>query len=960
MPRKRYLGGRQIETTRTRYTGGRVVTTGRERFTGQPDTPPPAEPHHGHGLSHILEQGLSDLGNAAIHAPAGLYYTGKGLATDPVGTIKAIGESTVEDLRHPLRHPGYTLLDVLGLAGGAAGAVARVGEVGRALEAGASTGDVLRAATHRPVVGPRTLKRGGLEVKVGSSQSALGAAGQRIADRALHHAAAKTPGGRADRHLVKKIGKAVEAEAHTIQDVHKAPAAALIAIGKKLSPAEQKALQVVAEEAPLEGRITATSARVTGARNPDTRARHQAELDLLHQAKSLVDDSGGKPVFTGEHAAKLNTVLSRMRGVAASREELLHALGQLTNDSIASRKTNAGRVALGATYEKPTPAKLGVASRVLKREQARIVSLERRHQDALDKEEVALEQRRAGIARLTATKPGTVTIRKSMTDEEAQARLDDLDRQYETLLAKFAPEVNPYSAADIAAETRSRNTMRGRMAKGKKPATGRAIEGRIGGGTSKIKTVSQEVRDLAEAKLHQILDKHPDNPVVERARHLVGERDQLRELVNARAEAAFANEARPALPTHEHVVEQAEVPVQVGGRSIALDSPHRERIVTLAHALEALRPRLAAMEARAAARVKPTGILGADHFTASPERSGSPTSQRKRRRRSAGREVSAPPAASATCARPARRRTSSPVRCASRGCAAKTQPGSSARQAWRPHATPVCATCTTSSATRPRRSRPRRRHRRPPRRAQAERAHAARGQPFLDNPDEFFAKASPQESAPSSSRSGRGSSSTRPSSTRTRPPSSSGSTRKARSGSCRADARRPREAARRCRRNKAGQDRRRDQQRVPVRDPLPEARLRDPEPARQRRPERAAAGLRVAPEPRPRRAAEPRPRPRARRPHRHLMGEGFARAISAHGQGKLSGVVDKAASVWSKGVDTPFRRASFLYEARRGRLQDPGELERLLTDRRARGDLVEITQRRTVRSSTTRTSPDRA
>jgi hypothetical protein len=620
MPRKRYLGGRQIETTRTRYTGGRVVTTGRERFTGQPDTPPPAEqPHHGHGLSHILEQGLSDLGNAAIHAPAGLYYTGKGLATDPAGTIKAIGESTVEDLRHPLRHPGYTLLDVLGLAGGAAGAVARVGEVGRALEAGASTGDVLRAATHRPVVGPRTLKRGGLEVKVGSSQSALGAAGQRIADRALHHSAAKTPGGRADRHLVKKIGKAVEAEAHTIQDVHKAPAAALIAIGKKLSPAEQKALQVVAEEAPLEGRITATSARVTGARNPDTRARHQAELDLLHQAKSLVDDSGGKPVFTGEHAAKLNTVLSRMRGVAASREELLHALGQLTNDSIASRKTNAGRVALGATYEKPTPAKLGVASRVLKRERARIVSLERRHQDALDKEEVALEQRRAGIARLTATRPGTVTIRKSMTDEEARARLDDLDRQYETLLAKFAPEVNPYSAADIAAETRSRNTMRGRMAKGKKPATGRAIEGRIGGGTSKIKTVSQEVRDLAEAKLHQILDKHPGNPVVERARHLVGERDQLRELVNARAEASFANEARPALPTHEHVVEQAEVPVQVGGRSIALDSPHRERIVTLAHALEALRPRLAAMEARAAARVKPTGILGADHFAASPE-----------------------------------------------------------------------------------------------------------------------------------------------------------------------------------------------------------------------------------------------------------------------------------------------------------------------------------------------------
>jgi hypothetical protein len=76
-----------------------------------------------------------------------------------------------------------------------------------------------------------------------------------------------------------------------------------------------------------------------------------------------------------------------------------------------------------------------------------------------------------------------------------------------------------------------------------------------------------------------------------------------------------------------------------------------------------------------------------------------------------------------------------------------------------------------------------------------------------------------------------------------------------------------------------------------------------------------------------------------------LMGEGFARAISAHGQGLAAGVVDKAASFWSKGVDTPFRRSSFLYEAKRLGYKTPAELEHLLTSPDHLQQLVEVTQR---------------
>jgi hypothetical protein len=86
-------------------------------------------------------------------------------------------------------------------------------------------------------------------------------------------------------------------------------------------------------------------------------------------------------------------------------------------------------------------------------------------------------------------------------------------------------------------------------------------------------------------------------------------------------------------------------------------------------------------------------------------------------------------------------------------------------------------------------------------------------------------------------------------------------------------------------------------------------------------------------------------RPRARRPHRRRSWAKGSPGDQRARRRALAGVVDKAASVWSKGVDTPFRRSSFLYEARRAGYDTPQKLERLLTDRRTRTKLVEITQR---------------
>src|SRR5439155_1379811 len=59
---------------------------------------------------------------------------------------KAMVKQTAADLRHPLRHPGFTLLDVMAVASAGAGAGSRLAGAGRALRAG----DGLRAAVTRP------------------------------------------------------------------------------------------------------------------------------------------------------------------------------------------------------------------------------------------------------------------------------------------------------------------------------------------------------------------------------------------------------------------------------------------------------------------------------------------------------------------------------------------------------------------------------------------------------------------------------------------------------------------------------------------------------------------------------------------------------------------------------------------------------------------------------------------
>lgn len=125
-----------------------------------------------HGLFGRFVEDIADIGKGL---PTGLYMTGKTLLYDPIrhpsdykkqskqvkDLGRAIGSGYKESVTHPLRHPGNTLLDLLGVASLGAGAVAKGASVSAKVAelsgAGARAEKLARFAqrTKRPV---RTIK----------------------------------------------------------------------------------------------------------------------------------------------------------------------------------------------------------------------------------------------------------------------------------------------------------------------------------------------------------------------------------------------------------------------------------------------------------------------------------------------------------------------------------------------------------------------------------------------------------------------------------------------------------------------------------------------------------------------------------------------------------------------------------------------------------------------------------
>ncbi len=584
-------------------------------------------------LSHvpgadIVGRGASDIYHAAVNSPAVLYYAGKALAGPTVeGALhgpesrqakearefqtrvgKGLVTATIEDFRHPLRHPGYTALDILGLASLGGGTVARLIAATSAIRKGAKASEVVSAALRPKPAAPRTLRVGDLEITQPPSRAATTRAVQRLRDKRAQRALDLKPGSRRAKHAMGRAAKWNQETLRAEEAVAKAPAAALAAIGKHLKRGQQMALRVVAEEAPLNERIAATTKRMENAASVLERQRHRVRLAALKSAEKHIVDANGKPALRDP---KLQAIYDRMAAVAGSREDLGKSLGMLTEESIQGRKTMAGRVAMGATYEKPTPGKLG-RSKPLERARKRVARLEARYETQLAKStERAGEPERVRI-------PGTMRTRPR-TQQEVEARIGELEKALEPRIQA----VYQYLRSAEPTAARGRNKQARRQATPYEQARGPTYQ--VGGGdivkrdikpTTPRTGEQAKTRDWqrAEEKLYQSGTREGAHPVFKKIAAQMDELDQLKALALANKEAPIMGTKPPGFG---HVTGKGRK-AQLVPSDIPPRGKYGPSVERLGGALGVARDELAQIEARVAKRRRRTGLIGHEDFEASP------------------------------------------------------------------------------------------------------------------------------------------------------------------------------------------------------------------------------------------------------------------------------------------------------------------------------------------------------
>jgi hypothetical protein len=377
------------------------------------------------GAERIVGQTLLDLSDAAIHSPGGAVAAGRAVAHD-VGQAAhghpdfkhsraiaaAMAKGTVEDLRHPLRHPGFTALDLFAALSAGAGTAARVGAVGKAARAG-ELGTAAKALVKAPLPGTRTYRHGDLEVETPNSKNAL--------VRGLQKAHARQVNKTGDEgRQAKVVGKHLTQHNRVVTAVERSGAEALAARGRPLSTPQETALRAVEEETPLETTIAMHERELATAKKGSQKHRDLRQKILLARAaQRYVENVGGKPqlkaefkhfragpIGAGRTPKRLAEVSGRIEDVAAQREQTLIDAGKLDPEGAAHRKSAPGRIARGATYEKPTPAKMGVPSKGLVRQRKVVAELEKRH-------EQELEPRRPQHATTGAARSGSSSTTRS-------------------------------------------------------------------------------------------------------------------------------------------------------------------------------------------------------------------------------------------------------------------------------------------------------------------------------------------------------------------------------------------------------------------------------------------------------------------------------------------------------------------------------------------------------------------
>jgi hypothetical protein len=392
---------------------------------------------------HIVDDAVA----AATGVIPGIIETGKAVGGD-IGDLMhgdpsfsrserialAVLKGVAEDFRHPLRRPLNTIFDVWGIASGGAGLAVR-GTAG--LRAAAEGGNVAKALAFGPAPVERVMRlEGKPDIAAGAysknpltRQIQMGLDTVREANPDRRVAAIRTQTQRYANANVKKNYRFQ-------QEIERAAANELDALSKKVSPAEQVALRLYAENTPVEQRIAYHEALINDLSKLEQR-NTQRGIHLMEAAKKYVVTDGSGQVQWAPGTEKLQEAYAKMADVVGRREQALFDAGLLTPEGAATRRSYPARVLAGARYyssEKAARDRRFLDGRI-KQNDAETAALAQRLSDARS----GTNRTRAAEANLgaaTAT-AGRLRATGSAATRRGRASLEAMDKRIAQLTARI-------------------------------------------------------------------------------------------------------------------------------------------------------------------------------------------------------------------------------------------------------------------------------------------------------------------------------------------------------------------------------------------------------------------------------------------------------------------------------------------------------------------------------------------
>jgi death-on-curing protein len=327
------------------------------------------------GLSSLSDAGIfgrtvSDLKRNAVTAFPAMYDAGEALVLDTRDAITFrsardpdyepgkrsadialdSAKGAVEIARHPLRHPGDTLLLGLGATSAVVGGATRVSAATRAASAakGAGKNSLAQALVrpgyeggsllHKPVPGIRKIRVGDAEFQATFSKNPARAMVQKAGDRRAVRLAEK---GRPAA-LNAKAARWGARERTITEAAENAPAQAVRAAGRKLTAGQQMALRAYIENTPLNDRIALATAELKKAASAGDRRALRHEIGLLRAAAPYLDtDARGNVTI-----AKTFKTPRRRKGLRGATPEEM--------------RTQAARVVRGSERRKKQGIEMGL------------------------------------------------------------------------------------------------------------------------------------------------------------------------------------------------------------------------------------------------------------------------------------------------------------------------------------------------------------------------------------------------------------------------------------------------------------------------------------------------------------------------------------------------------------------------------------------------------------------------